>query len=412
MRPQIVQYDLKYQKSQNIVYSEQYSEQHKDMIVNIIGAIKEITSDEWNALAGENNPFLRHEFLSALESHNCVGERFGWIPQHITLRDNNDKLIGAVPLYLKDNSYGEFVFDWGWADAYHRSGLNYYPKLVCSIPYTPATGPRLLIDPQHEYSTIADTLVDAALQHAQHLKVSSLHWLFTNRRDTQQLAKQGLIQRIGCQFHWTNDSYDSFERFLHSLTRGKRKNINQERRRVKDANVQIEILDGHQANEEHWATFHRYYESTFMKLGGYATLSQSFFEEVGVTMPDNIVLVMAKHEGNYIAAALSYRGKDTLYGRHWGCEKEINSLHFEACYYQGIEYCINNKLKRFEPGAQGEHKISRGFLPTATYSMHWIAHPQFKEAIKEFLNRETIGMNHYITQLREHSPFKQEDNNQ
>ena len=376
------------------------------MNISIIGAIKETTPDEWNALAGQHNPFLRFEFLSALETHNCVGKRYGWIPQHITLRDDNKKLIGAVPLYLKDNSYGEFVFDWGWADAYHRSGIEYYPKLVCSVPYTPATGPRLLIDANQDYGKIADLLISAALQHATHLNVSSLHWLFTNNKDTAQLSKHHLMQRLGCQFHWTNNNYESFEHFLQALTRSKRKNINQERRRVRDANVEIEILDGHQASEQHWATFHRYYESTFMKLGGYATLSQPFFEEVASSLPDNIMLVMAKHEGKYIASSLSFRGKDTLYGRHWGCEKEINSLHFEACYYQGIEYCIQHGIKRFEPGAQGEHKISRGFLPTATHSMHWVADPQFRQAINEFLTRETIGMNHYIRQLKEHSPFK------
>lgn len=385
------------------------------MNITIIGAIKETTPDEWNALAGQDNPFLRFEFLSALETHHCVGERYGWIPQHITLRNDDNKLIGAVPLYLKDNSYGEFVFDWGWADAYHRSGLEYYPKLVCSIPYTPATGPRLLIDAQQDYETIADALVSAALQHAQNLKVSSLHWLFTNDTDTKQLGKHSFMQRLGCQFHWTNNfngkPYESFDHYLQSLTRSKRKNIQQERRRVKEADVKIAILDGHQATEQHWATFHRYYESTFMKLGGYATLSQSFFEEVGRTMPDNIMLVMAKHDNDYIASALSFCGKETLYGRHWGCEKEINSLHFEACYYQGIEYCINKGLKTFEPGAQGEHKISRGFLPTPTYSMHWIADPQFKHAINEFLDRETIGMKHYIQQLDGHSPFKIEVKN-
>ena len=380
------------------------------MNITIIGAIKETTPDEWNALAGDDNPFLRHEFLSALESHNCVGERYGWIPQHITLRDENQKLIGAVPLYIKDNSYGEFVFDWAWADAYHRSGFQYYPKLVSSIPYTPATGPRLLIDQQQDYTRIADTLISAALQHAENLKVSSLHWLFTDRGSTQQLGKHPFMQRLGCQFHWTNNNYENFEDFLQSLTRGKRKNINQERRRVRDAEVETEILDGHTAREEHWATFHRYYESTFMKLGGYATLSQSFFEEVGQTMPRNIMLVLAKHQGKYIASALSFRGKDTLYGRHWGCEKEINSLHFELCYYQGINYCIENRLQKFEPGAQGEHKISRGFLPTPTYSMHWIADPLFKKAINEFLDHETKGMKHYIAELENHSPFKQLSN--
>lgn len=377
------------------------------MNITIAGAIKEIGADEWNALAGLNCPFVRYEFLSALETHHCVGERYGWIPQHITLRDGDQKLIGAVPLYLKDNSYGEFVFDWGWAEAYHRSGLQYYPKLVVATPYTPATGPRLLIDSNQDYNTIAKHLIAASLQHADSLKVSSLHWLFTNARDTQQLTQQGFMQRLGCQFHWTNHGYESFEHYLQALSRNKRKNIVRERRHVSDANVQLEIVNGHEAAEQHWHIFHRYYESTFMKLGGYATLSEDFFQEVASAMPDSIVLVMAKLDKQYIAAALSFRGSDTLYGRHWGCEKEINSLHFEACYYQGIEYCIRYGLRRFEPGAQGEHKIARGFLPAPTCSAHWIANPRFKDAISEFLDRETRGMQHYMQQLQEHSPFKQ-----
>jgi len=376
------------------------------MNITIVGAIKEIGADEWNNLAGKENPFLRYEFLSALETHHCVGERYGWIPQHITLRDDKQKLIGAAPLYLKDNSYGEFVFDWSWADAYHRSGLEYYPKLVVAMPYTPATGPRLLVDKDHNYSKVAGTLIESGIQHAKNLKVSSLHWLFTNEQDTQQLIQHGLMQRLGCQFHWNNNNYESFEQYLQTLSRGKRKNINRERRHVRDANVQLEILDGNEATEKHWLTFHRYYESTFMKLGGYATLSAGFFQEVATTMPESIVLVMAKHDNQYIAAALSFRGTHTLYGRHWGCEKEINSLHFEACYYQGIDYCIRHGLQRFEPGAQGEHKIARGFLPTPTYSCHWIAEPVFQHAIADFLQRETQGMQHYIEQLTQHSPFK------
>jgi predicted N-acyltransferase len=307
---------------------------------------------------------------------------------------------------LKDNSYGEFVFDWSWAEAYHRNGVDYYPKLVVSIPYTPATGPRLLIDRSEDYHTIASALISAGLQHAKNLKVSSLHWLFTSEQDSKLLKQHGLLQRLGCQFHWRNQNYQSFEQYLQTLTRGKRKNINRERRHVRDANVQLEILNGHEATEEQWRIFHRYYESTFMKLGGYATLSQGFFQEVGATMPDNIVLVMAKHENKYIASALSFRGSDTLYGRHWGCEKEINSLHFEACYYQGIDYCIRHGLQHFEPGAQGEHKIARGFLPTPTYSCHWIAEPVFQHAIADFLQRETLGMRRYIDQLTQHSPFK------
>ncbi len=377
------------------------------MKTTIVGAIKEIKADEWNALAGADYPFIRYEFLSALETHQCVGERFGWIPQHITLRDNSNKLIGAVPLYLKDNSYGEFVFDWSWADAYHRSGVEYYPKLVVAMPYTPATGPRLLVSNRQDYQLIADKLIAASLQHTKALKVSSLHWLFTNEQDTRQLEQNGFMQRLGCQFHWSNKEHESFEQYLQTLTRGKRKNINRERRQVREANVQLEILDGYQATEQHWQTFHRYYESTFMKLGGYATLSADFFQEVASTMPDSIMLVMARLDNHYIAAALSFRGTDTLYGRHWGCEKEINSLHFEACYYQGIEYCINHGLKFFEPGAQGEHKIARGFLPTPTYSAHWIADPMFNRAIAEFLQHETLGMHKYIEQLGHHSPFKQ-----
>lgn len=377
------------------------------MNITIVGAIREIEADEWNALAGQDNPFVRYEFLSALETHHSVGERYGWIPQHITLRDDARNLVGAVPLYIKDNSYGEFVFDWGWADAYHRSGVDYYPKLVVATPYTPATGPRLLVAKHQDYATIARSLIEASVQHARKLKVSSLHWLFTNERDTQQLTGLGFMQRLGCQFHWTNHDYDTFEQYLQTLTRGKRKNINQERRQVRDAGVQIEILNGHQTTQQHWQIFHRYYESTFMKLGGYATMSSEFFQEVARTMPDSVVLVMAKQDGRYIASALSFRGTDTLYGRHWGCEKEVKALHFEACYYQGIEYCIKHGLKHFQPGAQGEHKIARGFLPTPTYSTHWIADPMFKNAIHEFLQRETIGMQHYIQQLREHSPFKQ-----
>jgi hypothetical protein len=377
------------------------------MNITIAGAIKEINAGEWNALAGLNYPFVRYEFLSALETHHCVGERYGWIPQHITLRDNNQKLVGAVPLYLKDNSYGEFVFDWSWADAYHRSGLQYYPKLVVAAPYTPAAGPRLLIAGDEDYHSIANQLIAASLQHADSLKVSSLHWLFTNTRDTQQLMQNGFMQRLGCQFHWTNPGYENFEHYLQALSRSKRKNIVRERRHVSDANVQLEIFNGDEAAERHWHIFHRYYESTFMKLGGYATLSEEFFQDVASAMPDSIVLVMARQDKQYIAAALSFRGGDALYGRHWGCEKEINSLHFEACYYQGIEYCIRHGLRRFEPGAQGEHKIARGFLPTPTNSAHWIANPQFKNAIRDFLDRETRGMQHYMQQLQEHSPFKQ-----
>ena len=381
------------------------------MSVTIIGAISEICAQEWNMLVDDTNPFIRYEFLAALENHQCVGQHFGWVPQHITLRNEQNKLIGAVPLYLKDNSYGEFVFDWAWAEAYQRGGLNYYPKLVASIPYTPVTGPRLLIHPDATDGQVAETLISAALTHAKHLKVSSLHWLFTHKTDTNILQKLGFMTRLGCQFHWNNlnannQNYANFDEFLGSFTAAKRKKVKRERRHVSEAGIRFEILSGHEISDSQWTTYYRYYASTFAKLGGHATLSEGFFRELGDRMPDNVVLIMAMHNTKAIAAAFSLRGKDTLYGRHWGCEQDYNSLHFEACYYQGLEYCIRHKLQRFEPGAQGEHKISRGFLPQATYSAHWIASETFQPAIANFLRYETEEMQRYINELQVHSPYK------
>lgn len=377
------------------------------MQCTIINNIDQISPKEWNSIAGNDNPFVKHEFLSALERHHCVGERYGWIPHHIVAQDESKNLVGAVPLYLKDNSYGEFVFDWGWADAYHRSGLEYYPKLVSAIPYTPATGARILISSKSEQQDIiAQQLVNKALNLAKELNVSSLHWLFTNDHDTTQLSHCGFMQRLGCQFHWHNDGYNNFEDFLAQLTSKKRKKIKRERRFVVDSNISIKLLQGGDVSEDQWRHFHRHYSSTFLKLGGYATLSLPFFREIGRTMPDNLVLIMAYFENKPVASAFCLRSSDTLYGRHWGCDADFHSLHFEACYYQGIDYCIREKLKHFEPGAQGEHKISRGFVPTRTMSCHWIANPKFRVAIKDFLEHETAGVNHYIDSLSEHLPFK------
>jgi predicted N-acyltransferase len=370
----------------------------------IIGSIDEIGAAEWNALSDGHNPFVRHEFLSALERHHCVGEHYGWIPQHVIARDQSNTLIAAVPMYLKDNSYGEFVFDWNWADAYHRNGLTYYPKLVVAVPYTPVSGPRILTkrdDPQ-----LALQLIQATREHAERLKVSSLHWLFTDNQTTQRLQQTGFMRRLGCQFHWNNRDYANFDDYLATMSADKRKKIKRERRHVQEADIQFEVLDGHAVSSEQWRIYHRFYESTFAKLGGHATLTLPFFEEIGRTMADNIVLVMAKRHNRYIASAFSLRGSHSLYGRHWGCEVDYNSLHFEACYYQGIEYCIKHRLSSFEPGAQGEHKISRGFLPSETYSTHWIAEPDFKTAISRFLEHEIAGMQHYMSELLQHSPYK------
>ena len=386
-------------------------------------SLDEIPAGVWNTLAGDANPFLRHEFLAALERHHCVGSKAGWIPQHLAVYQD-DRLLGAAPMYLKNNSYGEFVFDWAWADAYQRAGLRYYPKLVVAIPYTPATGPRLLLadmdesanapsvargprlDPIAERDSVADTLIAGALEHARRLGVSSLHWLFTTEQDTQRLERHGLLRRVGCQFHWHNNAYQNFDDFLAGFAAEKRKKVKRERRRVAEAGIEIEVLHGDQISEQQWQIFHHFYSSTFWKKGGVASLSLEFFQELGRTMPQNVVLVLAKHNDRYIAGAFNLRGKDTLYGRHWGCVEEFHSLHFEVCYYRAIDYCIAQGLRRFEAGAQGEHKISRGFLPTPTFSAHWLSHPAFSQAIENFLVQEQQHMEYYIDELGEHSPFK------
>ncbi len=373
--------------------------------ISIHTSLEDIPADHWNALVDADNPFARHEFLIALEHHQAVGEKFGWLPQYITVYEN-DTLLGAVPMYLKNNSYGEFVFDWDWADAWHRSGLEYYPKLVVAIPYTPATGQRLLLRDANDEQT-ANTLINSATTHARKLNVSSLHWLFTDKQDTPRFQKHAdYMLRLGCQFHWQNQDYKNFDDYLSCLTSKKRKLIKRERRQVRDQNIELKILHGNEISDEQWHIFHAFYCSTFDKKSGYATLSLGFFQEISQTMANNIVLIMAKYQGEYVASAFNIRGKHTLYGRHWGCSEDFHSLHFEACYYQGLEYCIKHGLHSFEPGAQGEHKISRGFLPTPTWSAHWIAHPQFRQAIDQFLARETVGIQDYIENLSLRSPFK------
>lgn len=283
------------------------------MHLSVLSSLDDIPAADWNRLAGDANPFLRHEFLAALERHRCVGAAAGWIPQYLAAFEQ-DRLVGAAPMYLKDNSYGEFVFDWAWADAYRRSGLRYYPKLVVAVPYTPATGARLLL--AEDTPQIADALIAGALEHAQRLKVSSLHWLFTTEQDTRRLEAHGLMRRTGCQFHWHNQSYRDFDDFLAQLTAEKRKKIKRERRFVREAGIEIEVLNGRQISAEQWEIFHRFYSSTFLKRGGIASLSLGFFQEIGRTMADNVVLVLAKHQGRYVAGAFNLRGTDTLYGRH------------------------------------------------------------------------------------------------
>ncbi|MBL1276229.1 MAG: N-acetyltransferase [Ectothiorhodospiraceae bacterium] len=376
----------------------------------VIGSLSEVSSQAWNSLHGTHIPFLRYEFLSALEKHQCVGQSSGWIPQHILIFQDKT-LVGAMPQYLKTNSYGELVFDWAWAEAYQRSGLDYYPKLVAAIPYTPATGPRLLIAPNGDKNRISSYLIQAALEYAKQHKLSSFHCLFPQQEDLTQFSQQGFMTRLGCQFHWKNlpgeQYYRDFDDYLDHFTSSKRKKIRRERRQVREADIVIQRLRADELSEPQWQAVYRHYCSTFDRLSGYATLSLGFFQELSTTMPEQFIVMLAEHNQQTVASAICFRDADTLYGRHWGCDAHFHNLHFEACYYQGLEYCIEHKLKRFDPGAQGEHKISRGFLPTPTWSAHWIAEPTFQHAIGDFLQRETLGMQQYIEELTDHSPFKQ-----
>ena len=380
------------------------------MHLSVTHDIETVSAQAWNRVAGTDNPFLRHEFLAALEVSGCVTESRGWRPRHLLLHADGPgrgSLLGAVPLYLKNHSYGEYVFDWAWADAYRRAQLEYYPKLVAAVPFTPATGARLLVAPDAPPEARA-RLIDGARALADEYKVSSLHWLFTDAADTQRLEEHGLLRRSGFQFHWHNHDYRSFDDFLAGFSADKRKKVKRERRQVRDAGITIETVEAGAIGVEQWDIFYGFYLATIEKHGAYPYLTRAFFEELGRRMPENLLLILARREYEYLAGAFFVRGADTLYGRYWGARAEVHSLHFETCYYAAIDYCIAHGLKRFEAGAQGEHKLMRGFLPTPTYSAHWLRHPQLNRAVADFLAREQHGVNHYIDELDRHSPFKKE----
>jgi predicted N-acyltransferase len=377
------------------------------MEVKSLASIDALSGDDWNALSGSDNPFLRHEFLAALERNACVGEQHGWLPRHLAAFDDKGQLLGAVPLYVKDNSYGEFVFDWSWADAYPHHGLAYYPKSVVAVPYTPATGPRILTRDTEQREAIAGQLIGAARDWSESEGLSSLHWLFTNAQDTQRLKQQGLLLRLGCQFHWQNQGYRDFQDYLSCFNSRKRKKVRRERRYVEEAGIDIRVVHANEATELELKIMYDFYRTTFDKKWGHATLTLDFFREISDTMGDQLIFVIARKNANIVAGSICLRSRDTLYGRHWGCYEDYHSLHFEACYYQGIDYCIDHGLKYFEPGAQGEHKISRGFLPNPTWSAHWIRHEGFRDIIARFLEQETAAMVDYIKELSERSPFKE-----
>lgn len=370
------------------------------MTITVVDTLSAVPAADWNRLTGDD-PFLRHEFLSALHDTGCAAAQSGWAPQYLLLHEQG-ALAGAMPLYLKTHSYGEYVFDWAWADAYHRHGLDYYPKLLSAIPFTPVGGRRVLAQTGEQ----CDRLIAAALQLARELRVSSLHCLFPPSDQAARMQAQGMMLRHGVQFHWTNRGYGSFEDFLSGMNHAKRKKIRQERRKVRDAGIDFEWLEGTAITDAHWSFFARCYRQTYREHRSTPYLSLDFFRRIGAAMPGHTLLIVARHNGRPVAASLNIRSRHSLFGRHWGALEFHPALHFEACYYQGIEYCIARDLHTFEGGAQGEHKIARGLLPMETCSAHWLAQPEFASAVGEFLARETRGMAHYVDELNDRSPFK------
>lgn len=374
-----------------------------------LSSLEDVDPGQWDRLAA-GYPLASHAFLRALETSECVGAGTGWEPAHIVVRDPQARLVGAMPLYVKHDSRGEFVFDWGWAEAYERVGRRYYPKLVGAIPFTPATGPRFLVDAgDRSRATVIETLLRGAQTAADDLGASSIHVLFPSADDGAALAEAGYLCRKGCQFHWHNRGYTDFDEFLTQFTSEKRKKVRRERRRIREANIEFEHLSGDELGASDWEAVFEFYSRTFLRRGRYPYLNRAFFDEISRTMPKQIVIVLARFDRRPIATAICFRSQTHLYGRYWGSLAEFHSLHFETCYYQGIDYCIREGLEIFEPGTQGEHKISRGFSPTPTWSYHQIFDENFRAAVDDFLQRETPFVDDYIDDLSEHVPYRQGD---
>ncbi|MDP6351194.1 MAG: GNAT family N-acetyltransferase [Alphaproteobacteria bacterium] len=382
----------------------------RGLTARTITRIDEISPAAWGACAGADNPFVSHSFLDALEqSGSCTAET-GWLPRHLILEDADGRLIGAMPMYLKGHSYGEYVFDHGWADAYEHAGGRYYPKLQASIPFTPATGPRLLVPPGPEAPARRDLMLRAAIRVADRLEVSSLHITFPTEDEWKLMGAAGLLQRTGEQFHWENRGYADFDEFLATLNARKRKTIRKERARAMAGGIEIETLTGAALRPEHWDTFYEFYIDTGSRKWGSPYLTREFFHLIGRTMADRIALIMCRRDGRYIAGALNLIGTETLFGRNWGCVETHDCLHFEACYYRAIDFAIVSGLKRVEAGAQGPHKIQRGYLPQCTYSAHWIRDAGFRQAVEDYLVHERREIDWHLEAVaRDYSPYRKPD---
>ncbi len=377
--------------------------------LRVLDDLAGVAAADWNRLA-LGHPLLSYEFFHALHASGCASADSGWLPQFLTLWDQaapgsaglaaTPQLRAAMPLYLKSHSYGEYVFDWAWADAYQRHGLAYYPKLLAAIPFSPVSGPRLLAATDAERAALLRAALDLARD------FSSLHVLFPQEEEAALMQSAGMMLRAGVQFHWNNPGYASFDEFLAQMSHDKRKKIRQERRKVRDAGVNFRRQRGHEIKEEDWAFFARCYQRTYRDHRSTPYLGLEFFQRIGQTMPRHLLLIVAELEGKPIASALNLYSQETLYGRYWGALQYLPCLHFETCYYQALEFCIEEKIRIFEGGAQGEHKLARGFLPVKTLSAHWLAHPEFSDAVERFLAREHQGIARYVDELNEHSPYR------
>jgi hypothetical protein len=378
----------------------------------IIGRIADVDARTWDSLDATNHPFLKHAFLDALETTNCVGPDSGWIPAHLVVRDQRGgQVVAAVPQYLKTHSWGEFIFDWSWAQSYQRAGLEYYPKQLSAIPFTPVTGPRFLLHP----ATVADAaraielrdmLAGVLLDSARQTGASGAHVNFTLAADQDALERAGFMRRHDCRFLWHNRGYRSFDDFLATFRADKRKKAKRERRKIEEAGITFRTLAGAAIDAVSWRTIFSFSERTFLRHGNGHYLNVEFLQRVATALPDAVTVKLAERAGTPIAAAIFFEGGGGLFGRYWGSATQEDSLHFEACYYQGIEHCIERGLRFFDPGTQGEHKLARGFEPTRTTSAHWLEHGGFRNAVGRYLERERAAIDDYIESARAHLPFQ------
>ena len=378
------------------------------MKITFLDSIQEVSKDEWERVQNSDYPFLKYDFLKTLEITKCVSPEQGWTPLHLVV-SSDEEILALMPLYIKTDSQGEFIFDWSWADAYYRNGLDYYPKLVSSIPFTPASGPRILISNKARSPEIIKEVSNALKKITKDSNFSSVHILLAGKDEIANFSDQDFSLRTSYSFHWFNKDYTSFNHFLEDMTSRQRKNIKKERNKIIEQGISLIRVTGNEITLEMIESFYQFYQVTYLKRGMRGYLNFEFFKKIVETIPESIMLVLAQNpSGQYVAGALNFFDQEKLYGRYWGCLEEYDSLHFETCYYQGIEFCIDEKLHSFDPGVQGEHKIKRGFCPIETFSAHWIKDLRFKEAIDDFLDREREHVLEYNQDRRALLPFKKE----